>query len=240
MTAGPGDAAGAETLEIMSAAPRYNAWQFEQIAPFIGRRVLEVGSGIGNMSEHIVAAGRELVVLTDTDDWYREQLRQRFSHRPEVRVEGLTLPDPAAAQRFGPLALDTVIALNVVEHIEDHVGTLRAMGSLLAPGGRVVVLVPSLPGIYGTLDKELGHYRRYTQASLSQAYEQAGLAVERIGWFNRVGTLGWWFNARVRKATRIPLGQLRSFDAMVPLLRLERFLPLPFGQSLIAIGRRND
>lgn len=239
MSATPGDAAGAETLEIMSAAPRYNAWQFEQIQPYIGRRVLEVGSGIGNMSQHIVAGGRELVVLTDTDGWYREQLRQRFHDRPEVRVEGLTLPDPAAAERFGSLGLDTVIALNVVEHIDDHVGTLRAMGSLLAPGGRVVVLVPSLPGIYGTLDRELGHYRRYTRESLRQAYEQAGLAVERLFWFNRVGTFGWWFNARVRKATRIPIGQLRSFDSMVPLLRMERFLPLPFGQSLIAIGRCN-
>jgi len=239
VTAGPGDAAGAETLEIMSAAPRYNAWQFEQIAPFIGRRVLEVGSGIGNMSEHIVAGGRELVVLTDTDEWYREQLRQRFRDRPEVRVDTLTLPDAAAEARFGALGLDTVVALNVVEHIDDHVGTLRSMGSLLAPGGRVVVLVPSLPGIYGTLDAELGHFRRYTPASLRGAFTEAGLRTESLSWFNRVGTLGWWFNARVRKATRIPLGQLRSFDALVPLLRLERFLPLPFGQSLIAIGRRN-
>ncbi len=235
----PGDAAGAETLEIMSAAPRYNAWQFEQIAPWIGRRVLEVGSGIGNMSQHIVAGGRELVVLSDTDEWYRQQLCQRFRDHPEVQVEALTLPDPDAEARLGALALDTVVALNVVEHIEDHVGTLRSMASLLAPGGRVVVLVPSLPSIHGTLDEELGHYRRYTPSLLRSTYEQAGLRMEKLFWFNRLGTLGWWFNARVRRARRIPLGQLRSFDSMVPLLRLEQLLPLPFGQSLIAIGRRD-
>ncbi len=233
----PGDAAGAETLEIMSAAPRYNAWQFEQIEPYLGRRVLEVGSGIGNMSAHIVAAGREVVVLTDTDAWYQAQLRQRFADRPEVQVSSLTLPDPTAAGRFRPLALDTVIALNVVEHIEDDVGTLRSMAELLAPAGRVVVLVPALPSIFGSLDEELGHYRRYTRASLAAAFQAAGLALERMFWFNRVGTLGWWFNARVRRTRLIPLAQLRSFDSMVPVLRAERFLPLPFGQSLIAIGR---
>lgn len=235
----PGDATGAETLEIMSAAPRYNAWQFEQIAPFVGRRVLEVGSGIGNMSEHIVAGGRELLVLTDTDPWYQEQLRSRFAGRREVQVGSLTLHDPTAAARFQPLRLDTVIALNVVEHIEDDAGTLRSMAELLAPGGRVVILVPSLPSIYGSLDVELGHFRRYTRESLAGVFRSAGLTLERMSWFNRVGTVGWWFNARVRRTRVIPLGQLRSFDRMVPLLRLERFLPLPFGQSLIAIGRRN-
>ncbi len=240
MEAHPGDATGAETLEIMSAAPRYNAWQFEQIAPYVGRRVLEVGSGIGNMSAHIIAGGRDVVVLTDTDAWYQARLRERFADRPEVRVDSLTLPDSTAVGRFQALRLDTVIALNVVEHIEDDVGTLRSMAELLAPAGRVVVLVPALPSIFGSLDEELGHYRRYTRESLASAFLAAGLGLEQMSWFNRTGTLGWWFNACVRRTRLIPLAQLRSFDAMVPLLRLERFLPFPFGQSLIAIGRRDE
>lgn len=240
MEAHPGDATGAETLEIMSAAPRYNAWQFEQIAPYVGRRVLEVGSGIGNMSAHIIAGGRDAVVLTDTDAWYQARLRERFADRPEVRVDSLTLPDSTAVGRFQALRLDTVIALNVVEHIEDDVGTLRSMAELLAPAGRVVVLVPALPSIFGSLDEELGHYRRYTRESLASAFLAAGLRLERMSWFNRTGTLGWWLNACVRRTRLIPLAQLRSFDAMVPLLRFERFLPFPFGQSLIAIGRRDE
>src|SRR6266508_3978029 len=135
------DVAGAQTLDIMASAPRYNAWQYEAIAPYIGSRVLEVGSGIGNMSLHLVDGRRELVLLTDTDEWYREQLRTRFGTRPNVVVDSLTLPDDQAPLGFAQHRLDTVVALNVVEHIPDHVGALRTMGGMVSRGGRVVVLV---------------------------------------------------------------------------------------------------
>lgn len=232
----PGDAAGAETLAIMAAAPNYNAWQYDLIAPWIGKRVLEIGSGIGNISAHILREPRELVVLTDTDAWYRGELARRLGSRPEVRVDSLTLPDPTAAARFAGDRLDTAVALNVVEHIEDDIGTLATLRSIVVPDGRVVILVPAMDQLYGTLDQELGHFRRYTRRRLRDAFEQAGLRVVQMQWFNRVGTLGWWLNARVRSARRIPINQLKLFDALVPALRWERYLPLPFGQSLIAVG----
>jgi SAM-dependent methyltransferase len=231
-----GDIAGAQTLEIMASAPRYNDWQYEAIAPYLGRRVLEVGSGIGNMSMHLLRDPRELVVLTDMDAWYRAQLSTRFGSREEVLVDSLTLPDDQAPLDFARHRLDTVVALNVVEHIPDDVGALRTMGRMLTRGGRVVVLVPALEALFGSLDVELQHQRRYTRQTLRRAVEAAGLRVEALVWFNLVGTLGWWWNAKVRRKPRIPLDQLRMFDAMVPLLRLERHLPIPCGQSLIVVG----
>jgi SAM-dependent methyltransferase len=232
----PGDAAGAETLEIMSAAPRFNAWMYDVIAPHLGRRVLEVGSGIGNMSAHLLDGGPDHLVLTDMDPWYRERLADRFVSHSEVRVDELLLPDPMAADRFADDRIDTIVALNVVEHIEDDTGALRTMREILTPGGRIVILVPAMEALYGELDRELGHHRRYTRRSLTAAFETAGFEVAHLFWFNRAGVPGWWFNGRVRKVKRIPIDQLRAFDGMVPLLRLERFLPLPFGQSLVAIG----
>jgi SAM-dependent methyltransferase len=233
----PADPAGAETLDIMAAAPRYNEWQYRQIERFIGSRVLEVGAGIGNMSQHIVTVDREIVVLTDPDESYRAMLRERFAGVEGVIVEPLRLPDAAAARRLASMRLDTAVALNVVEHVEDDVGALRQLGEVVGARGHVVVLVPALPSIYGTLDEELGHFRRYTRRSLAGAFSAAGLGVLHMAWFNRVGILGWWMNARVRRQRRIPLAQLRLFDSLVPLLRLEQLLPLPFGQSLIAVGR---
>jgi SAM-dependent methyltransferase len=235
-TTDPADLAGAETLEIMQAAPRYNAWQFRRIAPFLGRRICDVGAGIGNMSALIQGGSPDLLVLADTDMYYREALRGRFASHPEVVVEDLTLPDTRAKARFARYALDTVVALNVIEHIAEDIDAMRSIGGMLRSGGRAVILVPALQGLYGSLDRELGHVRRYTRRTLADRMRQAGLRVERTFYFNLIGTLGWWVNARVRRTPRIPISQLRYFDAMVPILSLEDHLPLPLGQSVIAIG----
>jgi SAM-dependent methyltransferase len=230
------DQAGAETLEIMQGAPQYNAWQFSRIAPYLGRRVCEVGAGIGNMSSLMAEAGLELLVLTDPDPTYREILQSRFASSPEVVVDRITLPDHSAGDRFQPYQLDTVVALNVIEHIADDVEALRSMAAMLRPGGRAVVLVPAFQKLFGSLDQELGHVRRYTRADLSQRMSEAGFRVERTFYFNVVGMIGWWVNARLRKVPRIPTEQLGYFDSLVPILRLEDLVPLPFGQSVIAIG----
>jgi SAM-dependent methyltransferase len=220
----------------MAAAPNYNTWMYQVIAPYVGRRVLEVGSGIGNISAKMLEAGAEHLVLTDMDEWYRTRLRERFGGNRAVRVESLMLPDPDAGERFRADRLDSVVALNVVEHIKDDIGALATMRRMLAPGGRVVILVPAMPAIFGEMDRELGHFRRYDKRTLGMAFQSAGLRVDRMFWWNRVGVAGWWFNGRVRKVSRIPIDQLKRFDGLVPVLKLERFLPMPFGQSLIAVG----
>src|SRR5919106_162271 len=107
---------------------------------------------------------------------------------------------------------------------------------MLRPAGRAVVLVPALPALFGSLDEELGHQRRYTREGLTSKMQKAGLRVQQLFYFNLVGTFGWWLNARVRKVPRIPVGQLRYFDKLVPILRTEDLMPLPFGQSLVAVG----
>ena len=226
------DAVGAATLERMANAPAYNRWMYDRLAAWIGQEVLEVGSGIGNMAQFFV--DRTRVVLTDTEAAYRDHLASRFKARPSVQVTELSLPGVPAALRGRPF--DTIVCLNVLEHIEQDVASLTAMRSLLGRGGRLVLLVPALPAIYGTLDKALGHFRRYTPTLLRQRYAEAGLTVRHMEYFNLFGIPGWWFTGRVLRSELIPSGSLALFDALVPLFRAERWLPWRLGQSLIAIG----
>jgi SAM-dependent methyltransferase len=233
------DSVGLETLEVMQNAQRYNAWQYGRIAPYLGARICEIGSGIGNMSELLVTAPRDLVVLTDRQPHYLEMLRQKFAAgRLPVVVQQLDLPDPTATERFQQFALDTVVALNVVEHIEDDLAALRTIRALLQPGGRFVMLVPAFSALYGTLDLELGHFRRYTRSLVMTRLSEAGFHAERVFYFNFVGGLGWWLNARVLRRSQIAARQVRCFEALVPLLRLEDRFRLPFGQSVISVATR--
>ena len=228
------DPVGAATLERMATAQAFNRWMYQRLEPWIGRRVLEVGSGIGNLSQFF--ADRERVVLTDTDAGYREILRARFGHRANVAVRELSLPDVPAD--LVAEHVDTIVCLNVLEHIEDDRRALTAMRGLLAPGGRLVLLVPALPFLYGTLDRALGHYRRYTRSLLRERYAEAGLSTRRLEYFNLAGMPGWWFVGKVLRREVIPQGSLGLYDKLVPWFRLERLLPWRIGQSLIAIGER--
>src|SRR5207302_3576978 len=134
--------------------------------------------------------------------------------------------------------LATIICLNVLEHIADDVDSLAAMRELLQPGGRLVLLVPSLPSIYGTLDAALGHVRRYTPAQLRDKFARTGSGLAHLQDFNLAGVPGWWLTGRILKRRLIPTASLGLYDALVPLFRLEWLLPWRIGQSLIAIGER--
>jgi SAM-dependent methyltransferase len=194
--------------------------------------VLEIGSGIGNLSQFLV--DRASVVLTDTAPEYLARLRERFGHLPSVEVMRLFLPHieaPVAQRRF-----DTIVCLNVLEHVADDDLSLHAMTSLLDHHGRLILLVPALPGLYGSLDRALGHVRRYTSRELRTKFDRGGLRMRHLEYFNLAGLPGWWLTGRVLRREIIPAASLRVFDALVPLFRLERFLPWRLGQSLIAIG----
>ncbi len=216
----------------MVAAPRYNRWMFDRLRRWLGSRVLEIGAGIGNMSAFL--ADRERVVLTDTEPSYLARLRERFARQENVTVAELRLPataSPLVAER-----VDTIVCLNVLEHIEDDRASLRSLRDLLQPGGRLVLLVPALLALYGTLDEALGHFRRYTPVELAAKVGEAGFRLRHLEYFNLAGVPGWWFTGRVLRRRLIPSGALKWYETLVPLFRLETLLPWRVGQSLIAIA----
>ena len=225
---------GFTTLRRVEALRRYNTFLWELIRPYVGRCVLEVGAGTGVMTQYL--ATRERLVATDVDPQYVDLLRRTFAGQPNVEVHPLDLAR-AGDDGFAPGSFDTVVCANVLEHVADDRAALRALRELLRPGGRVVLIIPALRALYGTIDRAIGHYRRYSRREVEERLREAGLAVEHVSYFNLLGVPGWYLNARVLRRRTVPGLQARLHDRLVPLLRVERRFRPPFGMSLLAVGR---
>ena len=223
------------TLRRMSALDRYNGFLFETIRPMIGQHVLEVGAGTGTMTAFL--KDRDRVLATDYDPQYVHQLGHRFEQSPNVEIARLDLegelPEELRGRRF-----DTIICLNVLEHVADDRGAVSRLSTLLEPGGRLVVLVPAHPRLFGTMDEAVGHHRRYGRGQMSNLMREAGLDVESETYVNATSTAGWYLNGRLLKRRSVPGLQARVADMLVPVYRLERRMGLPFGLSAIAVARR--
>ncbi|MEO8383358.1 MAG: glycosyltransferase [Acidobacteriota bacterium] len=232
---GDSEASGYITLERMGKLSRYNAWIWDCIAPYLGERVLEVGAGIGNMTRMLY--GRDLIVATDVELPYLHILRNRFSRHPSIKVEQLDL-NSKDTERLQAYAFDTVVCLNVLEHIEDHEGALQRLYDVLVPGGKLLLWVPADQALYGTMDEQVGHFRRYSREELRGLIEAAGFSTESIRYQNRLGRLGWWLNGRVFKRNHIPGGQSRLFELVVPIARRLESPDPSNGLSLVAIATK--
>jgi SAM-dependent methyltransferase len=221
---------GGRTLEVFSDTPRLNRWLFSKLAPHVRGDVLEIGSGIGNLSG-LIADAAASAVLTDARPRYLDALQRTFAARPGVSVVAYDLdgppPPPLAGRSF-----DTIIAVNVIEHVKDDAALVRALAGLLRPGGKLVVYVPACPFAFGSLDRALGHYRRYTRPSLRALLEGAGLRAIPPAYMNGLGLIGWTVNGRLLRRRQLPTRQVQLFERLVPLLSLEDRVRLPVGLGL--------
>lgn len=219
----------------------YRRYQYALIAPHCGDSVLEVGAGAGDFSAQFT--GRSRVVVTDVDPEAVASMAERFAGRPEVTAHQLDAArlTPALAERYAARqgAVDSVLAINVLEHIEDHVTALESMARLVRPGGTVVLWVPAYMALYGDFDRSVGHVRRYAPATLGAAAQQAHLGVRVCRPVNLLGGIAWW--AAVRKGgTGSPKPSLvRAYDAVVvPATRIVDRFRVPFGQSVLGVFTR--
>lgn len=233
------DRYAAEDLETIEVARRYGAHVFGLFRPYIGRRVLEVGCGIGTMSRKI-AEFADIIVGIEPNPSCIERVELAMRHEPKFSLRPCHLEecDPRELATHG---FDTVYCVNVLEHIEDDVHALRVFAQTIVPGGRVLIFVPAVQAAYGPLDAELGHHRRYSRASLAKAFEAAGLEMMMLRYTNPLGLLGWMYNSYISKVRVHSVGQVKLFEALVApwALPLERLVAPPIGLSLMAVGRRS-
>ena len=226
--------AGAETLEALAAAPRFNQWMAEVIEPYVGNSVMEIGAGIGNLSRFL-APRRKRYVATDIDAEHLARLQGRFRHRPNTEIRYMDLSQTQWFREFAG-QMDSVVCLNVLEHVEDDLTGLRNIHSVLTPGGRAIILVPQGQQIFGTLDTALGHFRRYSETELREKMEKMGFHVERVIMFNRISKPAWYVSGRILRRTALGRRQMRMFDRLVWLWRrIDSKLPWA-STSLIAVG----
>lgn len=237
----PGEKSEPESLEeallILDEMKHYPHAVFEQIQPFLGKKVLEIGCGIGTMTQHLLKNGP--VVACDISDAFLSHLRRRFkNHHGNLQAYrwNMEIPAPPRILREG---CDTILCLNVLEHIPRDALALRQMHNVLPEGGRLVLLVPAFPFLYGSLDKEHGHFRRYTKRELAQKLLEAGFRPERFFYLSPWAMPGWFLNGRILRKKHFSKTQALLYDRLVPLLGflgkpLQRF----FGMSLVAIAEK--
>ena len=230
---------GARILDTLSHTPQFNEWMADTIRPFVGSCVLELGAGIGTLTRRLARHGRRYIA-TDVDSEHLARLRTRFQSRSNLQVQHCDLTN---SEDFTPFLqqMDTVICLNVVEHVEDDRSALANIASTLMEGGRAIILVPEGQSVYGTLDEVLGHHRRYSEEDLRAKMEQAGLRVEKMICFNRVTRPAWYINGKLLKKRSFGRFQLWIFDSLVwAWRRIDSLLPWS-PVSLIAVGiKQND
>jgi glycosyltransferase involved in cell wall biosynthesis len=223
------------TIRRLDSLKRYNKWIWERLAPHVGQRVLEVGAGSGTMTRFLY--GRELIVATDKETPYIDRLQNAFRRRPGIIVERCDLESEECLD-LTRYSFDTVVAINVLEHTSDDVAALRRAHQMLMPGGRIVVFVPAGQDLYGSLDKGVGHLRRYDKGELVNKLTNAGFEVEEVSFQNRAARMAWWLNSKLTGRAALPSVQSKIFDRLVPLFRaLEGERPAS-GLSLIAVGRK--
>lgn len=214
------------------SAPNYLRWIADAIRPHLGRRVLEVGAGTGSITAQY--ADDRAVLAIDRSAWCVEEMRRRFATSPNVTVRHADLDALVdEEQRF-----DSVVMLNVLEHIEDDVAALESMARLLEPGGRVVVYVPALNGMYGPWDRKVGHYRRYAPWRMRAVLHEAGLVEVEMRYMNALSLPAWWVRSRT-SVDRDLAGGLSLWDRTGIRIgrRFESLVRVPFGLNLLCVAR---
>lgn len=216
------------------AARNYRRLEFDTVAPFVGRSMLEVGSGLGDFAEQFLGRVDRLVV-SDGDPYCIQQLRERLGDRPEVEVIDFLLPNDV------PLAepVETVVAMNVLEHVVEDVEALRRLARVVLPGGRIVIWVPGYMQLYGDFDRKVGHVTRYTPKTLRRTVTAAGLDIEVLKPINLLGGIAWWFAVRLARVGAPRPRIVRIYDRIVvPTTRaIERVVRPPFGQTVFCVAR---
>ncbi|MBX3241118.1 MAG: class I SAM-dependent methyltransferase [Chitinophagaceae bacterium] len=235
------DPTGKKTLEVFSKAIHFNKWMFNKLAPYFHGHILEIGSGIGNISSLLLEQYVH-VNLSDVKYEYCKILQSKFSGNSNLEnIYQLNLEDTSLLNHFPELKkkFDTVLVLNVVEHIKDDKQAINNCKKFLNENGTLIILVPAHQFLYNSIDKELGHFKRYDQKSISSLLGSCGLTVIHTSYFNTAGIPAWWLSGSILRKKMVTGSQMRIYDRLIPLFKLADIIfNKVSGLSVIAIAQK--
>lgn len=238
----PADDTGNEILEVISNAGKFNEWMYKTITPFLHGNILEIGSGIGNISQFFLA-DKKIITLSDTDGYYLQTLRQKFSGFSNLKeVLEINLEHPQFESIYHPLKeqYDSIFLLNVLEHIRNDSLAIENCKHLLKQGGTLLLLCPAYSFLYSALDKELGHHRRYTISKLNSLLKNHDLIIKKKFYFNAIGVIAWYYG-KLMKLKTIPSSDMGLYNKLVPVAKfIDKITFRKKGLSAIIIAEKKE
>ncbi len=223
-------------LERMGRLKSYNEWVFSQIKDYLGDSVWEVGSGEGAYSQYMT--GAKFLVLSDIIDDYLKVLKGKFDDFENVTIEKIDLVSDDY-KKLSNYNIDTVVCINVLEHIGPHLKAMRNIYKTLQPGGRLLFIGPHHPFLYGSLDKHANHFRRHTRRQMAPSLNKIGFKIEKILVFNLLAAFNWFFQGRVLKRKIISSGNLDWCEKFLPFAKfIDLINPFPIGLNIVVIARK--
>jgi SAM-dependent methyltransferase len=221
-----------EVLEGLATAVNHRRWFVELALPYLGDNPIEIGSGLGDYAlewaEHLPR-----FTASEADPDRLVLLKERLADRPDIDVREMLLPTSVRGD------YSSAVSYNVLEHIEDHVGALRSMSTLVRPGGRIILIVPAFMFAMSQVDIATGHVRRYTKKTMRAALTEAGLEIEKLHYANALGLIGYYGATSIFKLAPKEGPMVKLYDSLVlPVTKAaERVVKPPFGQSVFAVAR---
>ena len=231
-------------LEAMSFAVNYHRWILSIFRPYLGRRLVEVGAGTGLFSELLMEQPVESVALVEPSADMHRILKERLGLlRPVAQVRTYnSLFVEVAEQLKAQQRPDSIIYINVMEHIPDDKSELEAIWQTLDSNGRMFIFVPALSWLYGSFDKEVGHFRRYTKLELEDKCRSAGFKIIKSTYFDLAGIMPWWIQFRLLKVNTLQPGAAKLYDRYaVPITKaIESVLNPPLGKNVLLIAEKTE
>lgn len=228
-------------LEAMSFAVNYHRWLLEEFTPYIGKNIVEVGAGTGSFSNLLLETGPEDIALVEPSEMFDELERNIPVDHTSTKVRLFRSLFVSAIQEITKeSAPDTIIYVNVLEHIEDDVRELELINETLAPNGHALIFVPALRSLFSPFDRDLGHFRRYGKAEIEKKVSNAGFKIVKTRYFDFTGVLPWFLKYQVLRSRSLGAGAVSMYDNLVvPILkRTETLIGPPIGKNVLLVAQK--